>query len=201
MARDTLQKLLCAERIEREPWEIGEALAECILEEEGATWPWNKERDKRTPQASLPGADLVGFVRLNGKTLLAIGEVKTSEDRSTPPNVMHGRNGMIHQLEGLAHDSSKHYCILRGLRVRCQDNATLLSLWREAVRNYLESGGKEIMLFGILMRDTEPHELDIKNRAVNLAATLNGPSRAQLTAWYVPLAIAQWPITIQGVTS
>src|SRR5205085_9272323 len=70
MARDTLQKLLCAEPKNREPWEIGEAFAECVLEDDGAVWPWNKERDKRTPHSSLPGADLVGFARLNAKVLL-----------------------------------------------------------------------------------------------------------------------------------
>src|SRR5438105_15856678 len=33
MARATLQKLLCAEPKNREPWEIGEAFAECVLED------------------------------------------------------------------------------------------------------------------------------------------------------------------------
>jgi hypothetical protein len=200
MARDTLQKLLCAERAEREPWEIGEALAECILEEEGAIWPWNKERDKRTPQASLPGADLVGFAQQGGKTLLAIGEVKTSEDIATPPGVMHGRSGMIYQLESLAHDQSKHLCILRGLRVRCR-NTDYLLLWKQVMQNYLESGGKEVVLFGVLLRDTEPHQLDIKNRADDLAAKIANPCRALLTVWYLPLGIANWPIIIRGTTS
>jgi len=197
MARDTLEKLLCSERDEREPWEIGEALAECILEDEGAKWPWNKERDKRTPQASLPGADLVGFFQQNGRTLLAIGEVKTSEDTSTPPKVMHGRTGMIYQLESLAHDTSKHLLILRGLRVRCRDTECL-PLWQQAVKTYLESGGKDLILFGVLMRDTEPHHLDMKNRADDLAASLTAPSRAELTVWYWPIGITKWPIILRG---
>jgi hypothetical protein len=200
MARETIQKLLCSERTDREPWEIGEALAECILEEEGAKWPWNKERDKRTPQASLPGADLVGFAQVNGKTLLAIGEVKTSEDATTPPNVMHGRSGMIYQLESLAHETAKHLCILKGLRVRCH-NTDYLQLWKQAVQAYLGSGGKEIVLFGVLMRDTEPHPLDIKNRAIHLAGKITSPSRAHLTVWYLPVSIAKWPSIIEGTAS
>jgi hypothetical protein len=158
MARDTLKMLLCSERLEREPWEIGEALAECLLGEDGASWPWNKERDKRTPQASLPGADLVGFVKADDKILLAIGEVKTSSDTSTPPNVMQGRCGMIYQLESIATDRSKHLCILRGLHHRCQ-NTEYYPMWQEAVTNYLNTDGKDIVLFGVLVRDTPPHPL------------------------------------------
>ena len=62
------------------------------------------ERDKRTPKASLPGADLVDFVSHNGETRLVLGEVKCSSDRNTPPNVMIGRHGMTKQLETLATD-------------------------------------------------------------------------------------------------
>jgi len=48
MASETLTKLLSNEENDREPWEIGEALAECILEEEfDVRWPWNEERDKK----------------------------------------------------------------------------------------------------------------------------------------------------------
>ena len=61
MAADTLQRLLAPTHAP-EPWEVGEAIAECLLEEHfGALWPWNPQRDKRSPHASLPGADLVGF--------------------------------------------------------------------------------------------------------------------------------------------
>jgi hypothetical protein len=197
MEKENLQKLLCAERTERESWEIGEALAECILEEEGAKWPWHKERDKRTPQASLPGADLVGFAQQAGQTLLAIGEVKTSEDVNTPPNVMYGRTGMIYQLESLSQDKSKHLSILKGLHVRCQ-NAEYLPLWKAAVKSYLETDGKAIILFGMLMRDTAPNQLDVSGRATALAASINSPTRAELTVWYVPLPIATWLNTIQG---
>ena len=82
---------------EEKGWEIGEALAESILGEDAnrdIIWPWNERRDRRTPQASLPGADLVGFCRdAQGFTLL-FGEVKTSSDARVPPQVMYGRSGM-----------------------------------------------------------------------------------------------------------
>ena len=69
-------------------WEVGEALAECLLrDEQGRTycWPWNSVRDRRAPRSSLPGADLVGFYREDGCVFLLFGEVKTSSDVRTPP--------------------------------------------------------------------------------------------------------------------
>jgi len=104
MASDALSQWLAA-TVDPSPWEVGEALAECLLADvSGILWPWNSERDKRTPRASLPGADLVGFVRTAGTVYLVLGEVKTSSDRDAPPNVLSGRSGMIHQLDQLAQD-------------------------------------------------------------------------------------------------
>lgn len=78
---------------EETPWAIGEALAECILADDETReicWPWNLVRDRRTPRASLPGADLVGFCKEGEDVVLLFGEVKTSSDVRTPPQVMNG---------------------------------------------------------------------------------------------------------------
>lgn len=94
MASDTITRLLSSEP-EKESWEIGEALAECLLEQErGVKFPWNSGRDKRTPKASLPGADLVGFIESGDEAFLVLGEVKTSSDANNPPPVMNGKSGM-----------------------------------------------------------------------------------------------------------
>ncbi|MDP2833065.1 MAG: hypothetical protein Q8Q28_07190 [Pseudomonadota bacterium] len=94
MASDVLADLLAAPTI-HEDWQVGEALAECLLEDiEGAVWPWNTERDKRTPKASLPGADMIGFVRLDEQVYLLLGETKSSSEANSPPNVMTGRTGI-----------------------------------------------------------------------------------------------------------
>lgn len=62
MASDTLIELLSSDDSNIKPWEIGEAFVACVLTDEyNLKWPWNSERDKKTPKASLPGADLVGF--------------------------------------------------------------------------------------------------------------------------------------------
>lgn len=102
-ARDNLNEILAAAIPEERDWAVGEAMAEAYLaREHQITWPWNMERDKRTPKASLPGADLVGFVTVGAVVRLVLGEVKASTDPSTPPNVMHGRSGMGHQIDHLA---------------------------------------------------------------------------------------------------
>ncbi|MDR3569243.1 MAG: hypothetical protein P4L43_14540 [Syntrophobacteraceae bacterium] len=105
MASNTITRLL-ASQPDKAPWEVGEALAECFLEEErGVKFPWNTERDKRTPKASLPGADLVGFIEEGDEAVLVLGEVKTSSDANSPPLVMYGKSGLIHQLDNLAADN------------------------------------------------------------------------------------------------
>lgn len=51
---------------EEKSWAIGEALSECVLADDETReicWPWNLVRDRRTPRASLQGADLVGSAR------------------------------------------------------------------------------------------------------------------------------------------
>lgn len=197
MASDTLMQLL-ASTPDKEPWEVGETLAECLLEEElGVKFPWNSERDKRTPKASLPGADLVGLIEDGDEALLVLGEVKTSSDANTPPQVMSGKSGMIHQLDTLATNISIHNCLLKWLHPRCK-NTDHWPLYEKAVKKYLASGGRAIKLIGMLMRDTEPNELDLKNRAKHLATNVSAPTEVELNAWYFPTPIENWPTVVQG---
>lgn len=196
MASDTIARLLTSEP-EKEPWEVGEALAESLLEEErGVRFPWNTERDKRTPKASLPGVDLVGFVENGDDATLVLGEVKTSSELSNPPQVMYG---MTQQLETLANNTAVQNCILKWLRVRCV-NTDLWPVYQRAVCNYLSSGGRSFKLIGMLMRDTAPNELDLKNRAGYLSTKISAPTAVELDAWYLPTPVANWPTIVQGGT-
>lgn len=174
MASDTLRQLLRSDP-EKNPWEVGEALAECLLQDEfGLQWPWNADRDSKTPRASLPGADLVGFIVEVGEACFAFGEVKTSSDSATPPNVMYGRSGMIHQIDRLATELEIHWALVKWLYARCK-NTPLWSTYKLAAQKYLSSGGRAVVLFGLLMRDTQPKELDIKHRATSIASYLHCP--------------------------
>jgi hypothetical protein len=147
----------------------------------------------------LPGADLVGFCKEGESVLLLFGEVKTSSDAGTPPNVMNGSGGMVWQLEEEATRLDIQHALLKWLRSRC-DAPEHRELYRAAVRRYVQSVGKEILLVGILLRDTKPNELDLTARAKALAAKLSTPTRIEITAWYLPVPIKDWPALLHGAT-
>ncbi len=165
-------------------WEVGEALAECLLQDNAIRqvhWPWNTVRDRRTPRASLPGADLVGFHCEGSETMPLIGEVKTSQDSNAPPNVMNGRSGMVWQLDELAKRLDIQHALLRWLHARCRQDP-YRTLYVNAAKRYTESEGKAIAIVGILLRDTTPDEGDLRTRANQLAVQIDDPTRVKLTA-------------------
>lgn len=176
-----------------EPWAVGEGLAEALLQRDhAAIWPWNTTRDKRTPKASLPGADLVGFVKESDRIFVLFGEVKTSSDDSAPPNVVYGKSGLIHQLEKLVGSIDDQWTLLQWLHARCIDSEQV-AMYKQAVQRFVASRGKDIRLFGCLMRDTSPNQLDLKARAESLSATIQVPTNVQLLAWYFPESAELWP--------
>lgn len=190
-----------SELLESEPspldWEVGEALAESFLEVSyNAVWPWNSARDRRTPRASLPGADLVGFVVEPDGAALLFGEVKTSSDSDTPPGVVYGRTGLIHQIDNLAARRDLHFALLRWLQPRCTD-PDHRELFEQAAKKFVSSRGRDFRLVGCLMRDTEPNELDLLNRAISLSGRLQAPTNAKLIAWYLPESASVWPTMVE----
>ncbi len=194
MSTEFIERLLKAVP-EPQGWEVGEALAECALQSDSGRevhWPWNTVRDRRTPRASLPGTDLVGFYRDGDTVLLLFGEVKTSSDAGTPPNVMYGGSGMTWQLEESAVRLDIQRTLLQWLHVRCRTDLHR-ELYEKAVRRYLESEGKELLLVGVLIRDTPPSELDVKSRATALSERVGAPTRVEIIAWYLPVPVAEWP--------
>lgn len=92
---------------------------------------------------------------------------------------------------------SIHNCLLKWLHPRCK-NTNLWPLYEKAVKKYLSSDGRAIKLVGMLMRDTEPNELDLKNRAKRLATSVSAPTEVELDAWYLPLPVDDWPTVVQG---
>ena len=184
---------------DQESWEVGEALAECALRDDSDRqihWPWNTVRDRRTPRASLPGADLVGFYREDEKVSLLFGEVKTSSDTNTPPGVMGGGSGMTWQLQQSATRLDIQHTLLKWLHARCQA-PPFRNLYKIAVKRYLKSRGKALLLVGVLLRDTSPSELDLSIRGSTLSKQFSEPTRIDLIAWYLPVPIPQWPHLVQ----
>lgn len=190
---DELVRQLLTSEPDPEPWQIGEALAEVLLAEwHDAVWVWNQGRDRRTPRASLPGADLVGFLAAaDGSARFLFGEVKSSEDADSPPNVVYGRHGMIQQLEDLAWRPELVWTLIRWLRARCTEGAALAT-YRSALMAHAKSGGKDLVLAGCLLRDTVPNEMDVKNRGKALAKAVSGSTSVHLRVWHLPDKLAKW---------
>lgn len=196
MGQDALEEVLAAEVPETRDWAAGEALAEAVLESEhDVVLPWNNERDKRNPFASLPGADIVGFQRDGESHRLALGEVKCSSEAKSPPQVMSGRSGMPYQLDELAHNPGKICQLFLWLLPRVK-NTKYEAAFDVACTRYFNSGRRDLVLFGILVRDQVVCESDLQARGRQLAGHLQSPTRCCLIALYLPWSIAQLPQAI-----
>ncbi len=195
-AEENLNAILTARIQEERDWAVGEAMAEAFLSRKlNVIWPWNMKRDMRNPNASLPGADLIGFIKENDKIRLLFGEVKSSSQLTKPPSIMNGRGGMIHQIDNLANDLSIIGQLLSWLWFRCK-GTKYKSLFDAAAELFLESGNKALALFGVLIRDTIPDERDLRSRGKALAKKLSFPTTCHLIAIYLPCAIDELPARV-----
>ncbi len=174
-------------------WHVGEALAETLLEEDyDVIFPWNMRRDERTNHASLPGADLVGLsAGPVADALLVFGEVKSSADSSTPPNVVYGKSGLEKQLERLLENRKIQMKLIRWLEARV--TAFEVERFEHALANFVNSQGDGFRIIGCLIRDTSPEERDVLERGRNLGVLARAPGTAELIAWYLPIPMNDWP--------
>lgn len=185
--KESVGRILSNERVP-EDWRVGEAIAESYLKEYNACFfPWPAGRDKKNPESSLPGADLVGFQHTGQGVKpyrFAFGEVKTSSEQRWPPQVMHGRHGLVQQLESIrdskdVKDDLVKYLGHRTPGTECQNH------YKEAAYRYL-ADSTDVSLFGVLVRDVEPRTHDLRNRAEVLASGCPAQTSIELTAIYLP---------------
>jgi hypothetical protein len=87
--------------------------------------------------------------------------------------------------------------LLRCLQPRCK-NTDFEPQFNAAVGFFLNSGNKSIAIFGILIRDTEPCEKDLKTRATTLAKAIQTPTNCQLQAIYLPHPISSLPSLVSS---
>jgi hypothetical protein len=177
-----------------EPWRICEALAEVFLvDARECNFPWPAGRDLKNPKSSPAGADLVGFTQDDAGDRFAFGEVKTSSAEDTPPSLMFGRSGLISQLEVLRDDETVKGHLVLYLAFRAS-HASWIDAFQASARRYL-ADPTDVALFGVLVRDVPPNELDLKSRAAALAKGQPTSASVELRAKYLPIG------TIAGLTN
>ena len=105
---------------------------------------------------------------------------------------MSGRSGMTHQLDTLANNLSTLCQLLKWLlpRVKGTEHETAFN---NACSRYFNSGKRDLVLFGVLIRDQTVRETDLKARGRALVGRLQAPSYCHLLALYLPWPIAQLP--------
>ncbi len=168
-----------------EDWRVGEALAEHFLcEDHDCSFPWPDGRDERKRGSSLPGADLVGFQHLNGQDWFAFGEVKTSAEAAHPPGAAYGRHGLKQQMEDLRDRREIRDGLVRYLGHRAT-GAAWQARYQASATAYLRNTC-EVSVFGLLVRDVNPHEDDLRVRVTKLANNCPAGMEIKLFALYLP---------------
>lgn len=199
LGQTALEEVLAAEVPEERDWAAGEALAEAVLEEHhDVVLPWNTERDKRNPFASLPGADVVGLQRDGGSHRLAFGEVKSSSEAAWPPQIMSGRSGhMGHQIDTLATNLGTICQLLKWLLPRVKRTGHEAA-FNQACARYFNTERRDVALFGVLVRDQPPRDDDLRARGRSLGDRLQAPTNCCLIALYLPWPISRLPVAIRA---
>ncbi|MBA4537051.1 hypothetical protein H1Z61_07795 [Bacillus aquiflavi] len=170
---------------EEDNWRIGECLAECVLEDHfSAQFHYNNSRDAKNPNGNDTGADLVGLYSDDQDVIFLFGEVKTSYDTNTPPQVLYGKSGMINQLEALRDEESKRSSLVRWIwsKAVAKNGSDFHEKCALALRNYLVN--KKLKLVGVLVRDTDVNKKDLYSRAKALNDNITDGIQIELISIY-----------------
>jgi len=168
-----------------EDWRVGEAVAEAYLtDHRDCLFPWPDGRDERKSGSSLPGADLVGVQTDDHGDRFVFGEVKTSGEAKYPPGAVYGRTGLKKQLEDLRDKVSIRNDLFTYLGHRAK-NAPWLNRFKAASKRYLNNSS-DIQLVGVLVRDVEPREDDVRVRVEKLGNDCPAGTEIELLAMYLP---------------
>lgn len=189
-------RALSSDEIALAPWEIGEVLAEALLEEtEGADFPWPPSWDKRSASASLPGPDLIGFLGEDGSECFLFGEVKTSDADDVHASVIHGDDGLRRQIERLLISEDRRQLLISWLCVRAKGRD-----WKprfdRCLAVYLASPSQGAVV-AVLLRGREPNEADLQP-VRSAVEDLVCPYRRILLGYYLPVPVADLPAVLEG---
>lgn len=196
-----IQALESAE-IETQQFRIGEAYAEIFLEQEHTCrFHWNENRDTRNPNGNKTGADLVGFIEVEGQVLFLFGEVKTSsETQNRPPQVMTKADGIERQLRDLYNDRNKRLILISYLKSKMRhypDGHAFINDFDASCRAYY-SGNCDYQLIGFLVRDVDPDHRDVSVSYERLRTQVLEPKGIKLLALYLSIKKEEWNEIING---
>ena len=167
-------------------WRVGEAIAEGFVTDHGdCIFPWPTGRDLKNPNASPAGCDLTGFRPTGDGDLpyrFAFGEVKTSEQDKSPPDVMNSLGG---QLKGLRDNREVKNALCRYLGHHAP-KTDWEPMYKSAAERYLQSNTEDISIYGVLVRDVEVSADDLVGRATALAKSCPAQTSIELYALYLP---------------
>lgn len=185
--KETLMRIFDA-RTDEVGWRMGECLAECFLEDYcSAKIPFNGSRDQKNPKSSSAGADLIGFFCKQDEIIFLFGEVKTSSETSSPPNVTYGRTGLINQIESINEGIETKDNLVKWLAFKVKslpEDDNIRSCFKEAMKAYI-SNCEKIKLVAVLVRDTPVNEMDLKNRYTSFCKKLKPSTQLRFLALYL----------------
>lgn len=184
------------ESIEVQNFRVGEAYAEVILEQAfSCRFYWNELRDARNPRGNKTGADLVGFIEVEGQVLFLFGEVKTSsETANRPPQVMTGSDGIERQLRDLYTNRAKRQILISYLKNKMRhfpDGHQFKVDFDLSFRAYY-SNPEDYKLIGVLIRDVDQDERDLSLSYRRLNTHILEPIGLKLLALYLPIQQDDW---------
>jgi len=183
------------DEVDLQNFRIGEAYAEVVLEEHfSCRFHWNERRDARNPNGNKTGADLVGFIEIDGQVLFLFGEVKTSSEIHSPPQVMVNRDGIVNQLQGLYDKDYKRRDLIRYLMNKAKalpDGHQFKNDLHSGISSYYNESG-QYQLVGVLIRDVVPNERDISTCYSRLKESILEPAGLRLLALYLPIQKEEW---------
>ncbi|MCX2681889.1 hypothetical protein OOZ15_18195 [Galbibacter sp. EGI 63066] len=180
---------------------VGEAYAEIVLEENfQCRFHWNELRDARNPKGNKTGADLVGFIEIDGQILFLFGEVKTSSENAHPPQVMTYQDGMENQLCDLCDHPEKRRILISYLQNKArlfEDGHQFKDDFSASIKSYYAENGR-FQLVGVLVRDTDPVEEDVSESYHRIKDQILVPTGLKLLALYVPVKKLEWLKIMNG---
>lgn len=180
---------------------VGEAFAEVVLQQYfSCRFYWNELRDTRNPKGNKTGADLIGFIEIGNEVLFLFGEVKTSSEQKSPPQVMTNPGGIEHQLKDLYQDHNKRLILISYIqnKIPLVGNEDFKADFDKAIKSYYLQNAGKYLLYGVLVRDTEVDENDIKPSYARLKKEILEPIGLKLLAIYLPIAKEKWLNIMNG---